>query len=278
MIRFLVDTASDYTIEEISQLGLDFVPMPITLGDKTFLDCVDIERNEFYDLMAQTEDFPKTSQPASQDFIDCFKKVKENGDKLICVLISSEMSGTFQSANLAKSMVDYDGIHIIDSLGASYVIKVIVDYGLKLRDAGESYESIIEKLEIFKTKIKLYAVLDTLDNLYRGGRLSKTVAGIGTLAKVKPIITFTEEGEIGIVSKAIGRKKAAAGIIDIVKKKDLDPEFPIYALKSFGEDNHTAFIEKLKSSGINVDDVLQIGATIGIHIGPGAFGIIVVEK
>lgn len=278
MIKFLVDTSSDYTMDEIKEKGLELVPMTISIGDKTFLDNVEIERNAFFDFMEKSEEFPKTSQPSPQEFVDVFEQIKKDGDELIYVSLSSGLSGTYQSAVLAKKIVDYDKIYLIDSTKATYVIKIMVDYGLKLREEGKNAEEIVKALEEVKPKIRLYAVLNTLDNLCRGGRVSKVEAGVGNLAKIKPIITLTNEGGVGIKGKAIGKKKATAGVFKLLEELDIDDNFPIYGIRSYGEPNYEKFIEQVKEHGYNVTDVLQIGPTIGIHIGSGAFGIIVVEK
>lgn len=278
MIKFLVDTSSDYTMDEIKEKGLELVPMTISIGDKTFLDNIEIERNDFFDLMEKSEEFPKTSQPSPQEFVDVFEQIKKDGDELIYVSISSGLSGTYQSAALAKKIVDYDKIYLIDSTKATYVIKIMVDYGLRLREEGKNAKEIVKALEEVKTKIRLYAVLNTLDNLCRGGRVSKVEAGVGNLAKIKPVITLTNEGGVGIKGKAIGKKKATAGVFKLLEELDIDDSFPIYGIRSYGEPNYETFIEQVKEHGYNVTDVLQIGPTIGIHIGPGAFGIIVVEK
>ena len=278
MIRFLVDTASDYSMAEIKEKQLELIPMTISIGEQSFLDNVEIERNRFFELMENSEEFPKTAQPSPQQFFDVFQKVKDAGDELIYVALSSELSGTYQSAVLAKGMVDYDKIYIINSFKATYVIKVMVDYGIKMRDAGKSAKEIVETLEQLKSKTRLFAVLDTLDNLYKGGRLTKVEAGIGNLAKIKPIITLTNEGGVGIKAKAIGRKKALAGIFKLLDALEIDESFPIYGLRSYGKENYKPFIEQAIEKGYKVAETLQIGPTIGTHIGGGAFGIIAVEK
>ena len=228
--------------------------------------------------MQNADELPKTSQPSPQDFLDVFEKAKENDDELICILLSSKLSGTLQSATLAKSMACYDKIHIIDSLSATYVIKMMTEYGIQLRDSGKNALEIVDELEKIKSKIKLYAVLDTLENLKKGGRLSAVEAGIGTLAKIKPLVTLTEDGKVGMKGKSIGRKKALADIVKLVEKENINTNYPIYNIYSYGMDNNKLFLDKLNEIGIAPDESMQIGPTIGTHIGPGAYGIIFVKK
>ena len=125
MIRILVDTSSDYTVEEIKAKGLELVPMHITFGEEDYRDVYDLTKDAFYELLTSNEEFPKTSQPTPQDFVDIFEDVQENGDEQICILLSSKLSGTFQSAALAKNIVEYDKIHLVDSLGATHMIRII---------------------------------------------------------------------------------------------------------------------------------------------------------
>ncbi len=277
MIKFLVDSASDYEKTETEKKGILRIPITITLKDKNILDG-EITKDEFYQLVQNADELPKTSQPSPQDFLDVFEKAKENDDELICILLSSKLSGTLQSATLAKSMAGYDKIHIIDSLSATYVIKMMTEYGIQLRDSGKNALEIVDELEKMKSKIKLYAVLDTLENLKKGGRLSTVEAGIGTLAKIKPLVTLTEDGKVGMKGKSIGRKKALADIVKLVEKENINTNYPIYNIYSYGMDNNKLFLDKLNEIGIALDESLQIGPTIGTHIGPGAYGIIFVKN
>ncbi len=191
---------------------------------------------------------------------------------------ASGLSGTVQSAALAKDMVNYDNIYIVDSLTATYAIKVLVDYGMELRDKGKTAQEITDILDEMKSRVKIYAVLDTLENLYRGGRLSKLEAGIGSLAKIKPLITITEDGKIGVKAKSIGKKKALNDIEKLITAENIDESFPIYSLYSLGTENNETFTDKLSEQGVEFTDRFQIGPTIGTHIGPGAYGIIFVRK
>lgn len=278
MIRFLVDSASDYEKKEAEEKGIEYISISVTVDEKTYHGGVDISKDEFFKMLEVSENFPKTAQPSPQEYVDIFEKAKKNGDEVIVVTLASELSGTYQSANLAKNMVDYDRIYIIDSCAASFNIKVMVDYGMKLREQGKSAEEIVKAIEQIKGKVTLYAVLDTLDNLYKGGRLSKLEAGIGTMAKIKPLITFTNEGKICVKAKSIGKKKALNDMIKLIGEDTIDTAFPVYALYSYGTENCDTFVERAKENGIKFDEILQIGPTIGTHIGVGAYGIIYVRS
>lgn len=278
MIRILVDSSSDYTMEEIKEQEFSFVPLNILISGKSYRDVVDLIPDDFYKLLISSKDFPKTSQPSPQDFAEIFEDVKAKGDEIICILLSSALSGTCQSAHLAKDMVDYDGIHIIDSLAATAMIKFMGNHAAKLVKEGLSAQEIVQKIEAMKGKIKVVAGLDTLEYLCKGGRLSKASATIGELANLKPIITVTEEGKVSVISKCLGKNKALNFILKYLENSERDMSFPLYTLYSYGTENTEKLEERLTKEGISYDERVQLGSTIGAHIGPGAFAILYVIK
>lgn len=276
MIRILVDSSSDYQTEELKEKDIDLVSIKITIGEKSYIDGVDLNRDDFYRILEKTGEFPKTSQPSPQEFLDIFNEVKEKGDELICILLSSELSGTYQSAVLAKSMADYDKIYLIDSLSATYTIKIMADYACRLHQEGMDAYGIAREVEALKSRVRVLAALDTLEYLSRGGRLSKTAAAIGDMANIKPIITLTQDGKVGVLGKCLGKNKAICAIKKQLQELSIDDTFPVYTIYSYGTENCEKFEEKLTQEGLALDSRLQIGSTIGSHIGPEAFGIVFV--
>ena len=278
MIRILIDSSADYTAEEAKKHNLELVSINITLGGKNYLDGVDLTRDEFYDLLVSSEEFPMTAQPSPQDFLDIFEDAKEKGDQLVYLSLSSALSGTFQSATLAKNMAEYDEIYLVDTLSATRAIRLMAEYACKLRDEGKDAATIAEELESFKSRVVIYAAVDTLEYLCKGGRLSKAAAAVGELANLKPIITVTSEGKMAVPAKALGRNKALSTLVKLVAEKEIDTTFPIYSLYAVGEENTEKLEQKLGKEGVRVTKRLQIGSTIGCHIGPGAYGVIFVTK
>lgn len=278
MVRILVDSSSDYTVAETKEKNIELVSIKIAIGDKTYVDGYDLGRDEFYELLARSGKFPSTSQPSPQDFLDIFEEVKEAGDSLVCILLSSALSGTFQSATLAKNMVDYEQIYLIDSLSATYTIKVMADYACRLRAEGCDAQEIAKRVEALKSRVKVFAALDTLEYLARGGRISKAAAAIGDLANIKPIITISPAGTVEVLGKCLGKNKAISAVLKHLAELGADRSFPMYPIYSYGTENCEAMTKKLLKEGYETDEMLQIGSTIGTHIGPGAFGIIFVAK
>lgn len=278
MIRIIVDSSADYTKEGLQEANLELVPISVAIDDKSFLDGVDLGKDDFYEIMTNSNDFPKTSQPSPQAFLDVFEDAREKGDDVICILLSSALSGTNQSANLAKDMAEYDNIYIVDSLTATYPIKIMAEYANKLRNEGVAAADIAAKLEELKGRVKIVAGIDTMEYLYRGGRVSKAAAAIGEVAKIKPIVSVVDGGKVGVVGKCLGKNKAIRFFTDMLSEKTIDTDFPFYTVYSYGTENCEKLEEKLAKEGYTMKERLQIGATIGAHIGPGAFGVVFVEK
>lgn len=278
MIRILIDSSADFTAEEAMKHNLELVSINITLNNKNYRDGVDITKDEFYDLLLASEEFPMTAQPSPQDFLDIFEDAKEKGDQLIYLSLSSGLSGTFQSAVLAKNMAEYDEIYLVDTLSATRAIRLMAEYACKLREEGKDAATIAAELEEFKSRVVILAAVDTLEYLYKGGRLNKATAAIGELANLKPIITVTNEGKMAVPGKALGRNKALSTITKMVTEHQIDTTFPIYSLYAVGEENVEKLERKLGENGVRVTKRLQLGSTIGCHIGPGAYGVIFVTK
>lgn len=278
MIRIFVDTSADYTVEETKEKGIGMFPIHITMGDQDYKDAYDLTKEEFYEKLQQCEEFPKTSQPSLQDLVDAFEDAKEKGDDLIYLTLSSSLSGTYQSAVLAKNMAEYDRIFLIDSLTATHMIRMLADYGKKLADEGMSAEKIVEELENLKGRVKVFAALDTLEYLYKGGRLSKTSAVLGEMARIKPLVTVNEKGEVAVVGKCMGKNKAITTLMKMIGERQIDMDFPCYSVYTKGLENSEIFEKRVTESGIEITDRHQIGATIGAHIGPGVFGLVFIEK
>jgi len=277
MVRIVLDSSADYSANELEDLNMELVPLNITMNGYNYRDGIDITKKEFYEMLINSDEFPTTSQPAPQDFLDIFEDAKTNGDSVVCLTLSSGLSGTFQSAVLAKNMVDYDQIYIVDTLSATRGAQILVEYAHKLRDEGHDAATIAEKVDNLKSRIKILAVVDTLEYLYKGGRLNRATAAVGELANLIPIITV-KDGKMAVSGKCIGRNKALATLTKMITECGIDTDFPAYSIYAYGEENTEKLEEKLTAAGIHVTKRLQIGSTIGCHIGPGAYGLIFVTK
>lgn len=278
MIRIVVDSAADILPDQAKKLGIEVLPLVASVAGVEYRDGIDLGRSEFYELLEKTGDFPKTSQVSPLLFADAFKEARAAGDEVIALILSSGLSGTYQSALLGQSMAGGDGIYVIDTRLATYMILILVEYACALRDEGLKASDIVEELERFKHRVKLVAALDTLEYLQRGGRLPKAAARVGEAAKLKPVIGLNEAGGVTLAGACLGRKRALDAVMKQVTKDEIDPAFPVYTLYSYGTKNTEKLEERLAQAGISVTERLQIGFVIGAHIGPGACGVVYVVK
>lgn len=278
MIRLLVDSSSDFNKDYLEENNIAIAPLKVNIDGTDYLDGVDLERNEFYEILTSTEVFPKTSQPSPQNLVDIFEDVKEKGDECICIMLSSGLSGTYQATVLAKDIVEYENIHLIDSKTVSCGTQILVREAIKMIMQGCNAQEIIDKLEELKKRIRIYLSVDSLEYLYRGGRLDKASYVIGGLANIKPIIAVNAEGKIEVITKVIGAVKAMRIMQERVQADQPDTSYPIYSAYTSGTYNVEKFESKLLRVDVTITDRTQLGPTIGSHVGPEAFAVAFVAK
>lgn len=279
MIKIITDSTSDIDLKYAQELNVEVVPLKVIIDGKEYKDRIDLQPEEFYDLLVNSQTLPSTSQPSPQDFVDLYETAKNNNDSVIVITLSSVISGTYQSANLAKDLVDYDDIYVIDSLGTTQMQRLLVLKAVALRNEGMNAQDLYTFLEEYKHRIRLFAFVDTLEYLYKGGRLSRTAATAGTLLKFKPIIGF-DEGKLEVFAKARGTQKATVKIIDLIQQDgEMDLDEPIcigYTGSSDGLDKFENTLRETLHFGETLHGI--VGPVIGTHAGPGARLIAYVKK
>lgn len=280
MVKIITDSAADFEPYELEKSGVICIPMKVTFGDKQYTENQDLTKSEFYELLEKNDVFPKTSQPAPYDFEMLFKEYMEKGDECVVITISSALSGTYQNAFLVKNMLEYSDCYLVDSLNATGGQRLLVDYAVKLKDMGKTAKEIYEELEVLKGKIKLFACVETLEYLHKGGRLSKTAYAVGTLANIKPVIYVSKEGKVEVSSKALSMKSGVSLVCKKLEQYSVDLSYPVYILYSNNRKNGEMLAEGVKKAGYHVmpENIINIGATIGAHVGSGACGVVFVEK
>ena len=275
MIKIMLDAASDSKNNHPYDY---YIPLTVDIGGKSYKDGIDLKPQRFYKLLTGSKDFPKTSQPSPEDYLPAFEEAKANGDEIIYLCISSALSGTLQSANIAKEMAEYEGIHIVDTKSGTHMIGMLARYAQKLVQEGLSSAEIVEKVLEVRQRQVVFAGLQTLEYLYKGGRLSRGSAAIGTVANIKPIITVSQEGKVESFAKAIGVKRAIGTIVKQVQQFEIDEDFEVWSLCTVENENCEALEAALAEAGIQVTGRMQVGPTIGAHVGPGVYGIAFVKK
>lgn len=278
-IRIITDSTSDISTKNAAEMNITLVPLKVIFGDKEYKEGVDITIDGFYEKLVKAERLPTTSQPSPDDFLKHFEEGKAAGDSIIVIVIASKLSGTYQSAMLAKDMVNYEDIHIIDSDTTTCALRLMVEQAVRLRDEGKNANEVVDSLIKLRDKIVLLAMVDTLEFLHKGGRLSKFSAIIGTLLKFKPIITV-KEGAIGVVGKERGVNKAIGRVADEIEVfGEIDKSYPVH-LGYTAQDEQCKMLKDKLNERYGLEDLKMhpVGCVVGTHAGPGACMITYVKK
>lgn len=274
MIRILTDSCSD--IVDNQREDLIILPITITFDSEEYQDGINLSHREFYEKLIESDELPVTSQIPPAVFEEAYKEAAEAGDEVIVITISSRLSGTYQSANIGAEEYQ-EKVRIVDSENASLGERVLVEYALCLKDQGLAAGEIVEKLEKEKKNIRLIALLDTLEYLKKGGRISKAAAMAGGLLSIKPVIAV-QGGEVVVLGKARGSRQGNNLLAEEIKHANgINYDMPfILAYTGLTDVVIQKYIDDHESLWKGIVDrpiPASVGGAIGTHIGPGAIGI-----
>ncbi len=278
MVKILTDSSCDISLERCAELGVEMLPITVNFGEQSYRANLDITTEEFYDKLAAAQELPKTAQITPAQFEKIFQPYKDSGDDVVCLFISSKMSGTLQSARLAKNILGAENILLPDTLNVTFALGLLVEEAVKMRDAGMTGKEIVEKIEELVPRIRLFAMIEDLKYLKMGGRLSATSALVASILGICPIITL-KDGLVEVVGKARGKKAAFAAIRKCVEKEPISADYCVTM-------GHAKCSETCKALEDYMGDLLKkrevhvssIGSIVGTHTGPGAVGLAYIKK
>lgn len=278
MVRIVTDSSSNITPEEAEELGVTVIPLTVIFGSDELRDGVDITAEAFYDRLARDKNHPHTSQINTAQFEEIFRDAQAKGEKLILLPISAALSGTHAAAVKAKENVGYDGIYVYDTRTTTVMLKMLVLEARRLADREP--EEIITALDDLRSRTELYAMVDTLEYLWKGGRMARGTAMLGGLFRVKPIITIKSDGSLDVVAKVIGTRSAIKNLRKFVNPETIDPDVPVYYIYTVNKDNCERLINEVHPDRHDeyLSEATNICPVIGVHIGPGAVGICFARK
>lgn len=278
-IRIITDAAADLSREEISTLGVQVIPLQVIFGSETYLSGETLDRDVFWRRLLAGET-PSTSQPSPETFLHAFEDAHSAGDEVVYISISSALSGTMQSAVLARSMVNADIVHIVDSNSVTIGQKLLIIAACRLRDEGRTAAQIVQEIEQLRSRVCVLATVDTLEYLARGGRISRAAASIGTLAQLKPMIMVSPEGRVDVCGKSIGRHRAIDALVRKIASYQIDRDYPVIPVYSHEAENADAFMRRLVKEGIPcaANLLTDLGPAIGTHVGPNAYGLAFIRQ
>lgn len=274
MVRIIADSGCDLTRKEASELGVELLPITITFGNEEFIDGVTMTPREFYMKLIESDELPHTSQITPYTYGEAFRKAVEAGDEVVCVVIGSKFSGSYHNA-LAAAEKFGDKVAVADTQNVSMGELVLVKLALRLREQGLSAAEIGRELNEKAKEVRVLALLDTLEYLKKGGRISPTVAFAGELLSIKPVVSVVD-GEVVVAGKARGSKNGNNLLRKLMEKTGgvhFDMPYAIgYTglsddmLRKYVADNEDLY-------GDHDLPVSAIGATIGTHVGPNCICI-----
>lgn len=275
-VRVVTDSACDLAPELCTQLGIEVVPLTIRFGDEELVDRVELSTAEFWERMASSDVMPETAAPSVGAFEETFRRLADEGaDGIVCVNLSSRLSATMQSAQVAaKALEGRCPIAIVDSKTASMGIGMLAMHAARRAAEGADLATITAELDDRRDRLKTYATLDTLEYLRRGGRIGGAQALLGSVLSIKPIIAF-EEGAVEPAGKVRTRSKALRFLVDQLKEGSIETLCVLDA-QAADLDEFLAMLEPI----VSADEITvgKIGPVIGVHGGPGLIGITWIER
>ncbi|WP_270566004.1 DegV family protein [Clostridium beijerinckii] len=275
-IKIITDSTADLPKEIYEKYDIEVLPLLINFGEESYLDGVEINTNEVFERIRNENILPTTAQVTPNRFVEIYKKYLSEGYKIISIHMSSVMSGTYQSACIAKEMLESQDIIVVDSQNVTAALGILVLKAVKLIEKGYNISEVEENLNSIRNKVKLSVYFDSLEYLVRGGRISKTAGMVGGMLGIKLILEI-KDGIMSVKDKIRGNKKAIKKIISDLENATLDDEVPVIlidvnnievkeALRTYMNDNNVNFIE------------CQVGSTVCIHSGPGCCGLVFLNK
>ena len=271
--RIIVDSTSDLLPAAKAQVHT--VPLTVRFGDDEYVDGVTIDHKTFYEKLIETDVHPATSQATPAAFEKEYEKARSAGEAAVVITVASKLSGTYQSAMIAAQ--DYENIHVVDSGSVAIGGGILVEYALKLLNDGLEAKEIADRLEEAKNRIIIVALVDTLEYLKKGGRISKTAAFAGAVLNIKPVISVAD-GVIGMLGKARGSKMGNNLLVQEIQKAG-GVDFGMPVLLGYTGLSDAMLLKYIEDSRHlwegNVDEVryTTIGSVIGTHAGPGAVAV-----
>lgn len=277
MIRIITDSLCDLTMDYAKEIDIDILPLTVRFGETDYKCGIDLKNEDFYDKLASDPNHPSTAAVNPYEFEQLFRKYIEAGDEIVAILFSKYMSATFQSAQIAAQNIDSDNIHLIDCENGAMGQALLIETAVSFRDEGKSADEIANAITSLLPKTMTYIVVDSLEYLKRGGRISKSAALLGSLIKLHPVLQVVADGAKPI-DKVKGKKSCNAWLIQKLQEAPADTNYKLVIGHSNAPERAETFKKQLREAGIQNDIFTTcIGPVVGTHIGPNCLGIGYIE-
>jgi len=268
-VKIVTDSGADLPDQLTKELGITVVPLYIRFGEEVYRDRVSISADEFYERLTHDPVHPSTTQPGPQDFLEAYQKLSADADGIVSIHISGKLSGTCNSALMAKDMLEGEcPVEVVDSETLTMSLGLIVIAAAEMAKAGESMDKIVEWVKQAIPKTYLFFLLDTLEYLKKGGRIGKAKALLGSILSVKPMLTM-KDGELVPAGQARTRAKGMDKLFDFVENAGNIQDLAV--VYNTTPDEAQALAERLGSVFAKEKiRMARVGPGLGVHGGPGA--------
>ena len=274
MAIIITDSTCDLTIEQADAMNIEMLSLKVIFDDQSYDDKRTITSEEFYQRLKASKKLPTTSQVSINQYVEAYQKYPD--EDIVVLTLPQQLSGTYQSAIIALEQVERDNIYIYDTGTLSVGLAMLIKQAVKMRDQGKSGLEILNEIKKLAARIKIYAVMDTLLYLVKGGRLSSMQGALGSIFSLKPVLTV-ENGALSTLARVRGFDKGMQTIVDIIKTKDnLDPAMPDGIAHSINPKNQQKLKEMVNPKIVDGEYIL--GSVLGTHAGPGAVIVAFFDK
>ncbi|MGE5679198.1 MAG: DegV family protein [Pseudomonadota bacterium] len=273
-IRIITDSMCDVPKDFVEKYGIRVMPLTVYFGDQSFKDGIDLTLEEFLAKLEVAEELPTTSQVPPGEFIEAFREELANGNKVISLHGSSRLSGTYNSAMIAKEQLGSTDIHVIDTMGITMGAGMLVIKAARLAEAGMEAEELVREIEAAKERMKHIIIVDTLKYLHKGGRLSLSATVVGSILNIKPILTM-QDGKLELFDKARGIKKAISIAMDTIRDNGWTLDDKVVGINHIVDLEHMNLLEEELKKEYNIKEIIrgEVGSVVATHGGPGAIAL-----
>lgn len=278
MIRIVTDSSSDITPQRAKELGIDVLALSVNFGEESFKSGTEMTNEQFYERLVDAKVMPTTAQVNPYEFEECYRKYIDQGDEIISIHMSAGLSGTYQSAVIAKESIGTDKIRVIDSETVCSSVGLLAILAKQMVDEGKDFQTIGDTIQEYVGRLQLYIILDTLDYLKRGGRISPSVAFVGGVLGLHPVVSVVNQ-TVKMLDKVKGKKSANRWLVSKMQEIPQDKSLPMLIGHANAFEKGEKLREELEASGVTgiMDDVCM-GPIIGTHGGPDAIGIFYIAE
>ncbi len=273
-IKIVTDSTCDLPGDVIEQLNIEVIPLTVTFGKDSYKDGVDISSEEFFQKLKASETFPSTSQISVGQFTEVFEDLCGEYETILGLFLSSKLSGTYQSAVIAKNVLGIEGIYVFDTKMTTMAHGFIVREAAVMAKDGRSIYEIMERVQYLSENLYNILVLDTLTYVEKGGRIKSGAALVGNLLNIKPILTF-KDGEVAVLGRVRGRKKIVKWIKDQITALGTDLTGKTVGMNYVGYEDIARELQDLLRNCFGVKEIIKgrVGSVIGTYSGPTAIAL-----